>query len=151
MARNIKIHRFNIDKNLAYAIQNITNEPTEEILAYFLGIGTFVGEDAITSKKAIRLKKELILFYKETSIPFKLDIWGSYHDRLQNVDTINASISVKFPVRSRQLDVTELISKVTEIGLGLIESDDSLPKFEKPLLRAPHCLRDIRVKQNDRK
>jgi len=153
MAKSLKIDSFYIDRNLAYAIQQTTNEPTEDILAYFLGIALFVGEDAILSSKAKRLNKELVLFYKETSIPFKLDIWGNYRDYLDtglgNVGTVRANIKVKFPVKSRAMDVTELIGKVTEIGLGLVESDENLPKFEKPILKTPKCLKTVRISQNE--
>jgi hypothetical protein len=149
MAKSLKINRFDIDRNLAYAIQQTTGESTEDILAYFLGIATFVGEDAILSTKARRLNKELVLFYKETSIPFKLDIWGHYNDRLDAVGAVRANIKVKFPVKSRAMDVTELIGKITEIGLGLVESDENLPKFEKPILKTPKCLKTVRISQNE--
>lgn len=149
MAQNIKINKFKVDRNLAYLIQQITGESTEDILAHFLGIATYMGESAIQSKKAIRLNKELVLFYKETPIPYKLQVYAGWRDDMRYLETAYVSVNVLFPKKARAMDVTDLITKVTEIGLGLIEEDNNLPKFDKPILKSPKCLRDVRIKQNE--
>jgi len=144
--RSVNIAKFSIDNNIAYMIQQITGDSTQEILGYFHGIATFVGDDVAKTSKATRwIEKNVILFYKETSIPFRLRI-----DAGRLSDNMKLSVSVGFPKKSVEQDVSALMSKVVEVGLGLAEEGlDDMPKFDKPILKTPRCLRSVRLKQEE--
>lgn len=144
--RTVKIAKFAIDNNIAYMIQQITSESTQEILAYFHGIGTYVGEDIAKNSKAQSwIEKNVILFYKDTSIPFRLRIQSG---RLS--DNMELSVTVSFPKKETFHDVSALMSKVVEVGLGLSDEED-MPKFDKPILKAPKCLKTVRIQQEEQR
>ncbi len=143
--KTVSIERFKIDKNIAYLIQQVTGDSTQEILGYFHGISMFVGEDIAKSSKASWITKDIILFYKETPIPYRLIIGGGNPSV-----KVAMNVEVSFPKKSVEQDVTELMDKVLEVGLGLV-AEDPMPKFEKPELKSPRCLRTVRIKQDEQR
>lgn len=139
--RTAKINNFNVNSYVAYMIQQSTGDTTQEILGYFYGIAMFVGEDIAKTSKARWLSKEIVLFYKDSCIPYQIKIDGGYP-----TDNIKLNVTVGFPKKSIQQDVTNLMNSIVETGLGL--SDDSnMPKFERPALKTPRCLRTVRLAQ----
>ena len=142
--KSIKIGRFAIDSNIAYVIQQVTGDPTHEILGYFHGIASYVGDDILKNSKAqYWVEKNVILFYKESSIPFRLRIDGG-----RPKDNIVLNVSVSFPKKSTEHDCSELMSRIVETGLGLSEEED-MAKFAKPELKTPRCLKSVRLKQEE--
>lgn len=143
--KSVSIGRFSIDSNIAYVIQSVTGDSTQEILGYFHGIASYVGEDILKNSKAqYWIEKNVILFYKESAIPFRLRIHGGRpSDANRN---INLSVSVDFPKKTQDHDCSELMSRIVESGLGLAEEED-MPKFAKPELKTPRCLKSVRLQQ----
>lgn len=143
---SLKIRKFDVNKNLGYLIQQITKDSTQDILAYFYGIASFAVEDMQKKSKASFINKEIILFYKETPISFKIQISGN-NPKSENV---SVDLHVIFPKDIERHDVTNLINAVLESGLGL--SDEStLPEFGRPVLKTPRCLKEIRIKQDEQR
>lgn len=143
--KEVKIIEFKIDNNIAYLIQQVTGDSTQEILGYFHGISMFVGEDIAKKSKASWITKDIILFYKDTSIPYRLIIHGE-----NPTQKVHIRVEVCFPKKSIEQDVTDLMNRVVEVGLGLIE-EDPMPKFAKPELKSPRCLKPVRLKQDEQR
>ena len=144
MGKNIKVREFTMDKALGYLIQNSTGDSTQEVLGYFYGIASFVIEDLNKSSNARWLDKNIVLFYKETPITYRIRITGSGPGGGR--ENPRVSIDVTFPKENSKFDVTELMNAVVETGLGLGD-DSNMPLFEKPLLKTPKVLRKVRLEQ----
>ena len=143
--RQLNVKRFSIDNNIAYLIQQVTNDSTQEILGYFHGIATFVCEDMAKNSKATFPQKDIVLFYKESPVPYRLRIHG-YRDYESN--NIELHVAVNFPSKSVDHDMSSVITKIVEVGLGLSEEGEDMFRFDKPQLKAPRCLRSVRLAQD---
>ena len=143
--KKIKVKSFTIDKSLGYLIQNSTSDSTQEILGYFYGIATFVIDDINNSSKAAWLDKNIILFYKETPITYRIRITGPGPGSRYS-DKPSVSIDVTFPKENSHFKVAELMNAVVESGLGLTD-EQNMPAFEKPQLKTPKALRKVRIEQ----
>lgn len=142
MARSYKINSFSIDRNIGYAIQTVTGDSTQEILGYFYGQAQFVLDDIMKNSTAYHVEKNIVLFYKETPITYKLLIRTRISDNVQN----NAVVSISFPKMMEMQDVSSLMDSIVESSLGLDE-EKPLPLFEKPHLKTPKCLTKVRKAQ----
>ena len=131
-----------MDHNLGYLIQQVTNDSTTEILGYIAGVASFVLDDLAAKSKATWVSKEIILFYKETPITYRIKIEGTGPAR----EAPFVNISVSFPKNVGSHNMADILNAVTEQGLGLDSSD--VPPFERPELKTPRCLRDVRIMQN---
>lgn len=150
--KSLKVRDYSVDRNLGYLIQQITKDSTQEILAYFYGISTFVINDLAAKSKASWLNKDIILFYKETPISYRIQISGSGPGyRMDDEDyEPSVSISVKFPNKSEEHEVGDLMNAVMESGLQLTD-EQNMPPFEKPELKTPKCLRQVRIAQDEQR
>ena len=151
--KSLKVRSFTIDKALGFLIQGVTKDPTQEILTYFYGIAQFVIDDLSKTSKATYLDKNIILFYKETPITYRIRIQGSgpkarsYYD---NADfQPHVSIDVTFPKDSSNFEVGELMNAAVESGLGLTD-ENNMPAFERPQLKTPKSLRQVRLAQEEK-
>ena len=146
----LKIEEFKVNKSLAYLIQQVTKDSTQEILGYFYGISSFVIDDVYKKSKANYVNKDIVLFYKDTAISFRLRIYcggipaGASHERKRQ------TVAVSFPNSEENQNITDLMTKVVESGLGLIEEEE-MPLFQKPELKTPACLRKIRIAQDEQR
>lgn len=146
--KQIKVRNFNVDRSLGYVIQNSSGDSTQEILGYFYGITAFVLDDLSKTSKAMWLCKDIVLFYKETAISYRIRIQGSgpgFRFREQNGPSVQ--INVTYPKDADTYDVAELMNAVVESGLGLTD-DQNLPAFERPKLKTPRCLKQVRLAQD---
>lgn len=140
--RSFKVQTFDIDRNIAFAIQGVTGDSTQEILGYFYGQASYVLEDIMKKSTATYVEKNIVLFYKETPLTYKLQIKVSLRSETNN----NAYISVSYPKSMETQNVSELMDKIVENGLGLTE-EEPMPLFEKPILKTPACLTKVRKAQ----
>ncbi len=145
MGKQVRVKEFKVDKAIGYLIQNMTGDSTQEILGYFYGIATFVLEDINKTSKASWLDKNIVLFYKETPITYRIRITGSGPTSRYS-EKPSVGIDVTFPKDNSAFDVTELMNAVVESGLGLTD-EQNMPKFEKPTLKTPKALRKVRIEQ----
>lgn len=145
----LKISEFKVNKSLAYLIQQVTKDSTQEILGYFYGISTFVIDDVYRKSKASYVNKDIVLFYKDTAISFRLRLHCS---GIQNssAERKQQTVSVSFPSSEENQNITDLMTKVVESGLGLIEEEE-MPRFDKPILKTPACLRKVRIEQDEQR
>lgn len=143
--KQVKISEFKIDNCIAYMIQQITGDTTQEILGYFHSIAMFVGDDIAKKSRARWVTKDIILFYKETPIPYRLVIHGGSPREI-----VDMRVDVCFPKKPLTQDVTGLIDRILEVDFGLSD-DDNMSKFVKPELKSPRCLKPVREKQNEQR
>lgn len=142
--KQIKIDNFTMDRSLGYLIQNSTKDSTQEVLGYFYGIASFVVDYLSKKSKATFLDKQIVLFYKNTPISYRIRIRGSGPSSYN--DNPRVSVDVTYPKDSDEFNVTELMNAVVESGLGLTD-EHNLPQFEKPILKTPACLRQVKEAQ----
>lgn len=148
--KSIKVRSFNIDKALGYLIQGITKDSTQEILTYFYGTAQFVIDDLSKTSKAMWLNKDIVLFYKETPITYRIKIHGSgpgiANSSWGRGSEPGVNIDVTFPKDSSNFNVTEILNAAVESGLGLTD-DQNMPAFDRPNLKTPKSLRKVRLEQ----
>lgn len=142
-----KLNRFCIDTNLGYLIQQVTSDSTEEILTYFYGITSFVIDDILKNSKAHRISKDVVLFYKETPVSYRINIVGSS----PSSDLPRVYVTITTPKNLEQQDVSQLMNSIVESGLGLSEPEETLEKFRRPELKTPRCLRSVRIAQYEQR
>ena len=128
-----KVEELNIDRNLAFVIQSITKEPTANIIEYFHALALHVAEEYHNSKPENRINKVLEWHYKNTVLPYKMEVYTSYNERFDQAVT-ELYVRVNFPKKRNDIDVTEMLDTVLEVGLGL-EGSVSLPPFPAPQTR----------------
>ena len=145
---SVKASGFKVNNSLAYLIQQVTKDSTQEILAYLYGVSAFVAEETFKKSKALYVNKDIILFYKDTPISFRIKMYISGIQR--DEDRKQWSASVGYPSQSDDKDITELMNTVVETGLGLT-TEEELPKFERPMLKTPACLRKVRIAQDEQR
>lgn len=150
--KSLKVREYKVDTNLGYLIQQITNDSTQEVLSYFYSISQFVIANLAAKSKASWLNKDIILFYKDTPISYRIQISGTGPGyRMDDKDyEPSVSISVKFPNKSEEQDVANLMNAVVESGLQLTD-EQNMPAFERPELKTPKCLREVRIAQNEQR
>ena len=146
----LKIREFKVNKSLAYLIQQVTKDSTQEILGYFYGISTFVIDDVYRKSKANYVNKDIVLFYKDTAISFRLRIYCGGIPASSSPDRKTQDVAVSFPNSEESQNITELMTKIMESGLGLIEEEE-MPRFDKPILKSPACLRKVRIEQDEQR
>lgn len=142
---DFNIRLYDVDRNLGYVIQQVTGDSTQEILSYFFRVAQFALIEICKKTKANYLNKTIILHYKDTPIVYAIKIFaGSLHSEPR------ADINVKFPSKSQQFDVKELMMSIVESGLELTDSHN-LPKFNRPELKTPKCLRKVKEAQDEQR
>lgn len=146
----LKIEEFKVNRSLAYLIQQVTKDSTQEILGYFYGISSFVIDDVYKKSKASYVNKDIVLFYKDTAISFRLRIHCGGIQTISNYDKKRQMVGVSFPSSEESQNITELMTKIMESGLGLIEEEE-MPRFDKPILKTPACLRKVRIEQDEQR
>jgi hypothetical protein len=144
----IEISSFEVNRSLMYLIQNVTGEKTRDILIYFYGMAQYVCEDAMDSSKAVRVNKNIVFTYKDSPIPFRMNIYSNHG--LQQIrhsgGRLSCYVAVNFPAKLDKFNMAGLMNEALEDGLGLGESRD-LPLFPKPSLRVPKCLKPKKGKK----
>ena len=147
--KQIKVRNFNIDRSLGYLIQNSSGDSTQEILGYFYGVASFVLEDLSKTSKATWLDKDIVLFYKETAISYRIRIRGPGPGS-RYVGERGVEINVTYPKDTDNYDVAELMNAIVESGLQLTD-EHNMPSFDRPQLKTPKCLKQIRIAQNEKR
>lgn len=145
----IKFENFKFDNNLAFLIQQVTSESSRDILSYFYELANFMAENSIKESNASFLKKSVVLTYKNTPIPYRLDMWSRY--RWQEKDIVPIYVDLRFPKENSYLDCTNFANEIAEIGLGLVSEETlAMDKFEKPTFKTPRFLKQLRLEYEKR-
>jgi hypothetical protein len=140
--RMVKIEQFSFDPNFFFLIQKITKESSQEILSYFFDLTRILAEDAYSNSKAYRPCKKAVAAYKNTNIPFMIEVLGRRNNGFIEQEFL---ANVCFPKKKDYLDGSKMESVLMEMSLGLISAN--IPDFSKPATRIPKSLRDIEVKK----
>jgi hypothetical protein len=145
----VDIGRFEINKGLGYLIQNVTGDPTNEILGYFHSIAVFVMNDLFETSNAMYLTKDVVLFYKDTSISYRLRI-NTANKKFECNREAKSRIEVTYPNEQDTVDVAELVNSTMESDLGLTNTN-SMSAFDIPTLKSPRCLKKVRIAQREQR
>lgn len=147
--QTIRFEKFSFDNNLAFLIQQVTGDSSREILSYFYELANFMADSSIKESTARSLNKSVILTYKNTSIPYRLDIWSRW--QWQEKDIVPIYVDLRFLKESNNLDCTNFANELVEIGLGLAsEQTLVMDKFEKPTFKTPRFLKQLRLEYEKR-
>lgn len=130
-----KVEYFTVDQNLMYLLQSLTKENTAVILDYFHSLGLQIAEDFSSRKPKKRINKTLQWHYKNSVVPYKLEVYTYYNQDLED-SIIPLAIKVKFPASRTDIDVTKMIESIVETGLEL-DGSTQLPNFSSPYTRVP--------------
>lgn len=140
--------KFTSDDALMYLIQDVTKLSTEEILGFFYDLGckfAAIGFEAMEDLRTQSMRKEIIDYFPNTSIPFRMLVKGN---KERYAKTQRASIEISFPKKFNQIDTKKLIEQVLEVSL--LGAAPTLPPFPKPKTKTPRLYKDI-IKQVFRK
>ena len=141
----VKVKTFNYDPNFLFLIQKLTNESSKDILSYFLDLARILSEDTFDNSKAYRPNKKALASYKNTDIPFSIEVWSHRAGGRGGHTEGDFTVSINFPRKKHVLDGDKMESVLTEISLGL--TDYAIPDFSKPATRIPKSLRKINIKR----
>lgn len=144
--KSFKVRDYSVDSNLGYLIQQITKDPTHEVLAYFYGVSQFVMAELLRKSKASWINKDVILFYKDTPITYRINLSGAGPGR----EKPNISIKVTFPRNDESHKVDEIMTAVMESGLTLT-GEHTMDAFPTPQLKTPKCLTKVRIAQDEQR
>ena len=130
----IKIAQVRADQNLMYLIQSVTKDSTGDILTYFYNLAMQIAEQCKDKYPDKRINKTLAWHYKDTQIPYSMEMWTSPFDIDDMVRSVY--VGIRFPTKRCVIDMTEAVNRMVECGLNL-EGSEPLPNFEKPFTRVP--------------
>ena len=123
---------------LMYLIQQVTGDPTDEILGFFNDLGKSIVEISVDQlKKQRSIRRTISDYYPNSPIPFEILVTGnktSYYFDPKTKQQIqkqhfNAHVFVGFPSDGTRQDNDKLMEIVAERALL---GGCSLPAFEKP-------------------
>jgi hypothetical protein len=119
-------------------LSSSTRDSVEEIISYFSGFAIAIANHAYDNSKAQRLSKVMVMTYKDSNIPFRLDVWSESTDigtfSYQKIDQLKASrikmyfsFSVKFPTVMERLNGAAVVTHITESTIGLSNAKIHIP------------------------
>lgn len=139
---------FHPDQGLMYLIQQVTKQPTDEILGFFYDFGKQVFIIGCQNMKGSQgdIRKNIEALYPGTAIPFLINVEGGKQrlydpndddeDKLQYKGTIKAT----FPTNTVYMNTDKLMDMVMEKTLL---GGSSLADFEPPKSRTPKMYKDL--------
>jgi hypothetical protein len=131
-----KVDYFRVDQNLMYLIQNVTKQSTADILCYFNNLALNIAEDYVSRHPTKRINKTLAWHYKDSFIPYKLEVYTWYNEEINKNTLRKLYITVNFPIKRDCIDAAKMMDSIVEYGLNL-DGSEQLPNFEKPFTRVP--------------
>jgi hypothetical protein len=131
--------RFRPDSGLMYLIQQVTKQPTDEILGFFYDFGKQVFLEGMEKKTGRSIRKDIQAMYPNTAIPFKMLVTG-YKSTYGGIVGIAGEVEVTFPDNPTYMDTSKLIDIIMEKTLL---GGSSLPDFEAPASRTPRMYKDL--------
>lgn len=150
--RDVKFQNFSVDKSLLYVIKEVSKDTETQILSYFYDIGMKLFNDVATkSKLPQRCNRTVKVFYKDTDVFVKFDVYSSFFNKTRKYDYYSPNdniliyMTLAYP-RSAHVNISgqELENIITEKGLGL--SDEEMSKADKPSQKKYRCM----VEKGDR-
>ena len=143
--RPIELYSFKINSGFIFALKSITNESENDIVSYFTDLGIRILNDCFSKRyPPRRCLREVVLLYKQTNMPFRLEVWTSYlsYDGFSSKnDPARAYISVSFPKESTTIPGKEVLDMIAERGLSLC--DDQLLTATKPIEKTYRFLNKV--------
>lgn len=142
LKKRIKLSTFSIDRNLGFLLHKTTGDSRDQIMSYFHDIAVSTVVDATESTTGLtKIDKNICLLYKDTFIPFKMNVYGMSW----NSSDMKVRANVYFYSSKETYSWNEVEADVAESSLGL---KDSFPEegFPAPKLRAPRFLKEVRKK-----
>ncbi len=122
-----------------YLTQQITKQPTHEILGFFFDFGKEAIKQTIPKLKSSQrsFKRSIEDFYPNTAIPFCLKIEGdiSYEKELRNL-----TITVSFSENTEYIDTQKIMDIIIENELL---GGCTMPNFEPPATFASKGYKDL--------
>jgi hypothetical protein len=122
-----------------YLIQQVTKQPTDEILGFFYDFGKEVFIVGMKNMEGRSIRKDIQAMYPGTVIPFKMLVKG--HKGYGQGPSGN--IEVTFPDNPTYMDTDKLMDMIMEKQLL---GGTSLPDFDPPASRTPKMYKDL-IKQ----
>ncbi len=119
-----------------YLIQQITKQPTDEILGFFYDFGKEVFIIGMENMDGRSIRKDIQAMYPGTDIPFKMLVKG--HKGYGQGPT--GTIEVTFPDNPTYIDTEKLMEMIME---KMLLGGTSLPPFGPPMSRTPKMYKDL--------
>ena len=135
-----KMLNFHPDAGLMYLIQQVTKQPTDEILGFFYDFGKEVFIVGIQNMKTNQreIRKNIEALYPGTAIPFLLNVEGG--KRGYNGLPYGGTIKATFPTNTSYMDTEKLMELIMEKTLL---GGSSLPDFDAPPSRTPKMYKTL--------
>lgn len=137
--KEVVLEQFRMSESLIYALKSISKDSENDIVTYFYNIGLQLFNDVISRKRLPqRCDRKVKLFYKETGIQVRFDVWSSYFASDWDGSKVRLHMTLSSPQDMRVLTGADVANMMTEIGLGL--SDNQVTTIEKPQEKTYKCL-----------
>ena len=137
---------YKFDSYLMHLVQEVTQRPPAEILAFFYELATQITEIGISKKNANGIKKKVVDYFPGTSIPFNIVVKGRpWYNHKLNVDVFHCDVEVSFPDQPTYVNEKELKDlSVLLMEKALLGGEDVVvPDFQKPEISAPKMYKDL--------
>lgn len=135
----IRIVNFETHVALVHTIQAMTNESTADILSYFHGLAMNIADNAFKQYGNKRFSKDLVWYYKDTCMPYRLTVAKAWH--FESTSERDVNVDVKFPGQLFKVNAKSLVDDIT--AAALLQDPNTLAKFPKPKTRVPKGLNDV--------
>lgn len=131
-----------------YLIQQVTKQPTAEIIGFFYDFGKQVFITGCENMTGRSIRKDIQLLYPGTAIPVKMlvkadktyNIWNEQTKRYVSGDGYSGTCEVTFPDNPIYMNTDSIIDMIVEQQLL---GGATLPDFEAPKSRTPKMYKDL--------
>ena len=131
---------FSPDAGLMYLIQQVTKQPSADIMGFFFDFGKEVLLEGISKMEGKSIRKDIRDYYPGTAIPFKLLVKAH---RWSSDPVKSGTIEIDFPDNSMYIRTSEMLDMIIERELL---GGSGIPDFEKPASKTPKMYRDLIAK-----
>jgi hypothetical protein len=151
---------YHLDQYLMHLIQEVTKRPTVEIIAFFYELASQIadiGAQAAIANGNRAMRKEIVDYFPNTSIPFRMMVKGHKiiryrrdkkgHHTDDHYDVFDCDMELGFPENKtwmKEEDLKRISEALMERALLDAPIDHIvLPDFEKPVIRSPKMFKAL--------
>lgn len=136
----VKLAAFDINHSLLHVLKVLTGDKENDIVKYFYEIGMTLFIDSISRKNLPqRCNRTSMLFYKDTDIQVRFEVWSSYFRSDYDNSKVNLFMRVQHPNTMLTIKGSNVVDMITETELSL--SNHQIMNVEKPEERLYKCLK----------
>jgi hypothetical protein len=135
----VKLSKINVDTNYISMLSSLTGDTVEDILSHFSALAIKIAQYALDKGNARYIQKKMVSTYKESDIPFRLDVMQvedtglSITNRKKSPTPINFVVHIGFPSDRSWINYANLVDLIFERETGLSDQVFAMPPLKKKI------------------